>query len=181
MNTSIINSSFQYLTNNYELIVKLSIWINEELTISQYNDSKFDSSIKSGYEKTKLIIHIVEDKNLINEALVSICNPDIDPLKETKLMKLLIDNGADTCFKNSRALSHACFYGSYNKVKLLLENGADAHANNDRALRWAYDNRDKKITKLLIQYGANISSFNTLISFNLKGLKFYRKIENKLH
>ena len=66
MNTSIIHLSLKYLNNNYTLISKLSIWINEYLVIIHYDDYKLKKAFKlEDSEVIKSIICLTQDQELL--------------------------------------------------------------------------------------------------------------------
>lgn len=74
---------------------------------------------------------------------------------DEKLVKLLIENGADVNFKSSAgmtALKLASLHGSFNLVKLLIENGADVNVRdleNKTALDYAQEKNFKDIVEIL--------------------------------
>src|SRR3982750_878448 len=88
INTSIIVSSLKYL-KKYELIIKLSKWINEELIKINYIDLKLEKVLeKKDLEVIKEIIHLNENKNILNEYLANYCD-------DYEIIKLFLENGAD--------------------------------------------------------------------------------------
>lgn len=86
-------------------------------------------------------------------------------LKNTELMSLLIENGADVNFKSENCkgyfpLIFAIDNNNEDVVELLLSRGADINAKNENgctALHFAIDQRLEKIIKLLLKEGALIS------------------------
>lgn len=94
-NTFIIHLSLKHLKNNYRLVVKLSKWINEELiNICYSSDNKFiRASFQNDLEVIKLLIYLVQDKNMLTEYLLA-NEYDIDTLK------LFMENGADVHANN---------------------------------------------------------------------------------
>ena len=71
-----------------------------------------------------------------------------------KIIKELLNEGADIHAGNDYALRHASRYGHLEIVKLLLDRGADIHACDDYALRWASHNGHLETVKLLLSRGA---------------------------
>ncbi len=82
----------------------------------------------------------------------------------TKIVKYLLDNGADTNIKNfsdKAPLNHAVnIHGNKSIVQMLLEHGAKVSDDNRKDLGYLYLLAAKEsfgITKLLIKYGADIN------------------------
>src|SRR5580704_12154089 len=132
MNTSIVNLSLKYIkNNNYNLIIKLSKWIYEELILIKYNDSKLNKALEvEDIEVIKILINLVQNKNLLNKYMYKFIN-------KIHILKLFLENGANVHTSNDEALIWSTRYGYYKVVKLLLKNGANIHANNDEALKYA--------------------------------------------
>jgi hypothetical protein len=167
INTSIVHSSLKYL-KTFNIAVKLSRWIYEELIKINYSDLKLEKIFKkkdleiikeSGYglEDEVLIIHLNVDKNILNKYLVKYYN-------DYELVKLLLENGADVHSENNYVLRWASYCGHDTVVKLLLENGADVHAADDEALMWTSYHGYDKVVKLLLENGANVHAKNDFSS-----------------
>jgi hypothetical protein len=73
-----------------------------------------------------------------------------------KVIKQLIEEGADVHAGEDGALRWASTNGHTDVVKLLLEHGADVHAQNDAALRWASTNGHTDLVKILLEHGADV-------------------------
>ena len=67
----------------------------------------------------------------------------------TELVKLLLNRGADVHAKDDYAFRWACKGGHIDAVKLLLDAGANVHAEDDIALRWAREKGHTEVVKLL--------------------------------
>ena len=72
-----------------------------------------------------------------------------------KIIKELLDEGANIQTCNDFALFFASYNGYTKTVKLLLDRGANVHADYDDALRSASRNNHTKTVKLLLERGAN--------------------------
>lgn len=88
---------------------------------------------------------------------------------DIRLIKLLIDYGADIHTDNDYTLFHAVrlnsVHGGIERVQLLLSYGADIHAQNERALRTACSRGDEKMVEYLLSQGAvarNNSAFSPM-------------------
>ena len=66
----------------------------------------------------------------------------------------------DIHFQNDIVLRKAAENGHIKMVRLLVEQGADIHSVDDYALRWASDNGHYEIVNFLIEKGANIHAQN---------------------
>jgi len=73
-----------------------------------------------------------------------------------KLVKLLLDAGANVHAGDDYALRWASQNGHTEVVKLLLGKGANVHVGDDYALRWASQNGRTEVVKLLLDAGANV-------------------------
>ena len=69
-----------------------------------------------------------------------------------KVIKSLIDEGADVHAKEDWALGWASEYGHLEVVKVLLEAGAKVHAYEDSALRRASEYGHLEVVKVLEEY-----------------------------
>jgi hypothetical protein len=78
-----------------------------------------------------------------------------------KLMKLLIDYGADINVRSP--LNWAIDGKRYEAAKLLLNKGADVHHQDDKALRHAVGHNYVELTRLLLSYGADIHGWHDWI------------------
>lgn len=99
------------------------------------------------------------------QALITACK-----LRNVKMVRLLLEHGADPNAQNSQALITASMNPNTEIIKLLLEHGADPNARNSQALLTASVNEDIEVIKLLLEYGANPNAKNsqalkTAISF----------------
>jgi ankyrin repeat protein len=163
INISIVHSSLKYL-KTFNLVIKLSRWIYEELIKINYNDLKLEKILEKrdlelikesgcGLEDKVLIIHLNVDKNILNEHLIKYYD-------NYELIKLLLENGANVHVNNDNSLIYASNYGYVRIVKLLLEYGANVHVYNDCPLRLASRFGYDKVVKLLLEYGADIHANN---------------------
>jgi len=74
----------------------------------------------------------------------------------TEIAKILLERGADVHADYDRALRRASEKGHTGIAKILLEHGADVHADCDYALRWASENGHIETVKMLLEHGANV-------------------------
>ena len=72
----------------------------------------------------------------------------------TKVVKLLLNAGANVHAWNDTALRLASHYGHTEIVKILLNAGADVHARDDYALRLASEKGRTEVIKVLKEHGA---------------------------
>jgi len=101
---------------------------------------------------------------------------------QLKVIKLLLDKGADIHTDDNYALRLAAERGYLEVVKLLLRSGADVHANNDYALRYAAYNGHLDVVKLLLRNGADVHASNDLALRNahhLEVVDYLQKYINK--
>lgn len=70
-----------------------------------------------------------------------------------KIVKLLLEKGADVHAQNDEALIASCTYKHIEVVKLLLNKGSDIHADYDLALCCFSENEE--MVKFLLEKGAN--------------------------
>jgi hypothetical protein len=116
MNTSIVHSSLKYINNNYNLIVKLAKWIDEELNLINYSDLKLNKALLvKDIEIIKSIIKYVKDKNIMNKYLSKYWN-------HFEITKLMLENGADeTIFiRKSLDKAHSGIYPKNVKIIYIL-------------------------------------------------------------
>jgi ankyrin repeat protein len=73
-----------------------------------------------------------------------------------KIVKLLIDRGADPSVDNYESLSRAAAEGHWEIVRVLLENGSNNQQGKDRALILASGKDHLNILNLLLDWGANV-------------------------
>ena len=73
-----------------------------------------------------------------------------------KVIKELIDEGADVHAGDDYVLRLASENGRVEVVKMLLEAGANVHARDDEALRWACKNGHVEVVKMLLKAGADV-------------------------
>ena len=67
----------------------------------------------------------------------------------TRMVKALLDAGADIHYNEDAALRLAAWWGRTETAEALLEGGADIHAANDEALKWAKDGQHVGTMNLL--------------------------------
>lgn len=116
------------------------------------------AAVRSSFDIVKFII----------EKGVSVCASDNFAIKygakNPRMVKLLLENGADPRESDSLAICHASFtVGSWDSenngvpvMKLLVENGVNIHTRNDWAFRYCAKRNDFFLMKFLIEQGANI-------------------------
>lgn len=111
MNTSILVSSFKYLYK-FELVVSLSIWVNDELYTVKCTYNKLSTLLRSGgLEAARPIIRHCKDKSILNKLLSScLCSFDY--------VKLLVESGADNY---SSVLIAASLYGYIQVVEYIID------------------------------------------------------------
>ena len=114
---------------------------DKSLGIAAYNDH---------LEIVKILLENA-DISILNTALIVVCKYGF-----LKIIKLLIDKGADIHANNDMVLRTAVGSGYLELVQLLLDNGADIHAHNDNALQRAICDGNLKIIKLLLENGADV-------------------------
>ena len=68
----------------------------------------------------------------------------------TKIVKFLIENGADIHAQGDKALINACYRDNIKLAKYLLDHDADIHAQDDEAFKIA--NGNKELFDLLNSY-----------------------------
>lgn len=73
-----------------------------------------------------------------------------------KIMRVLLENGADVHTNDDEALRANIHTLSPKIVRVLLEYGANVHANNDEALRSSCANKRLENVKILLEHGANV-------------------------
>ena len=103
-------------------------------------------------------------KNSLNTALVNAVKVDDSFLIEiaseygdTKIVELLIDNGADVTVNNNYPIRIASKKGYTKIVKLLIDAGADVTADNNYPIRVASEYGHTDVVKLLIDAGADVT------------------------
>jgi ankyrin repeat protein len=103
-------------------------------------------------EFKRVIITKITNKNLLHEILLLSCyqNSEIT-------IFLLLDKDKDK-LDIGEALVKASYYSDIKIVKYLLDNGANIHYNNDEALCNAIEEGRTLIVKLLLEYGADLYS-----------------------
>lgn len=107
INVSIICSSLKHL-KKYKLVVKLSRWLYEELSIFNYKDSKLEKALSmKDIVVIKSVINRVEDKNIMNKCLYRY-------LEHFDIIKLMLENGANESEFIYESLNKAQ-YGIYPK------------------------------------------------------------------
>ncbi|MCK9439351.1 ankyrin repeat domain-containing protein [Patescibacteria group bacterium] len=79
-----------------------------------------------------------------------------------KVIKRLIEEGADPKVNDNHALQWAAKNGYFKIVKILLAAGVDPKENNNSALHWAAEYGHLKIVKLLLKTGAKPTAENSL-------------------
>ena len=79
-----------------------------------------------------------------------------------KVVKYLIESGADLHDDNDAPLRWAATRGYLEIVKYLVEKGADIHANKDEPLRDSAQNRHIEVVKYLVEKGADIDASHVL-------------------
>lgn len=158
MNTFMLVNSFRYVCNNFDLLVSISPWIYQELSIINYDDDKLYSSLKNDFEVAESIIHLNEDKNVLDSLLFYtyswriIFDSEVDTYRR---LKLLLEAGADVHTANDETLVGACEFGNIQEVTLLLEYGADVYEQNNRPLRSAVETGCIEVVRLLLETGAD--------------------------
>jgi len=129
----ILLTKFINILNKY-YFKKRTRWINVIFNngFNEINGSQIDTS---AFEETLLI-------NCSRNGLI-------------KIVKYLVENGANIHKCDNEALRWACKSSHLEIVRYLVENGADIHANHDQALKIAIENDHLKLVKYLVKNGAN--------------------------
>lgn len=78
----------------------------------------------------------------------------------TKIIQLLLDEGADIHANNDGALRLAVDHRNVHVIRFLLDKGADVHSNNDLALIRSTEGGHTGIVRLLVEKGADIHADN---------------------
>jgi len=146
---------------------------NEKIKVLLDNGADPDIPDKLGDadNRTPLFYACVNDAIYIAELLLKYkANPNIADssgdtclivAKSTQVLKLLLDNGAESDVQNDEgftALMMACKQRDIEKTKLLLKHGADPNITNERdctALFFAWRRGDLGIVKLLLDNNAD--------------------------
>jgi len=78
------------------------------------------------------------------------------------IVKYLLKLGSDICIKESYCLCFASKNGHLEVVKYLVENGVWVNARNDLSFRFACENGHLEVVKYLVSKGANINAKDLL-------------------
>jgi hypothetical protein len=78
---------------------------------------------------------------------------------DLKLVKKLLDEGADIHARDDGALYLASTYGHHEVVKLLLDRGANIHVMDNNTWYWASRNDHFEVMKLLLDRGATVGQW----------------------
>jgi hypothetical protein len=97
MNTSIVYSSLKYIKSNFELAVKLNLYINDQLKEIKYDKDKFIKSIYNvDIDVSKSIVKFFDgDKNFVFNGDIHSRLLFNKPITY-KMLKFYIDNGFDS-------------------------------------------------------------------------------------
>lgn len=74
----------------------------------------------------------------------------------TKLIEMLLANGANVHADNDFAIRIASNNGHTQTVSLLIDNGAHVSAKNEGALKWAAEEGHTEVVRVLLENGADI-------------------------
>ncbi len=80
-------------------------------------------------------------------------------VEEDKMLKILIENGANVNARNGQALINAINGMRLPVIKTLLNNGANVNLNNGEGIFTAIRYRPLSVLKLLVEYGADMKTF----------------------
>ena len=160
------------VNNDFEKVKKLLQYQNKYFNINSKNNyGKTALFYVNKYDMANLLLYKGANVNILdnnnNTAIINIIGFKInnDNNKEkVKIIKLLIDNGANIHIKNKEgndAYLHACCYLNYDIIKLLLNRGANINSKNLITGNTSLMNMfNKDIIKLLLNYGININIKN---------------------
>jgi ankyrin repeat protein len=148
-------------TESLELLCQHGANVN---FIDSENDKKFWSPIfyalaKSNYESAELLIHYGADLNIVDRQKST---PIFYAMHDTKLLELLVKNGANLEFSNvygRTPLFDAVFTGNPHKVELLLNQGVNVdHKDNFgwTPIFYAIEGGNERIITYLLEHCNNL-------------------------
>jgi ankyrin repeat protein len=129
--------------NNHELIDELM-----DDMINYFNVEEIDKM--PDLVTSKFALKMINDAD-INEIFINAVR-----IGYIKTIKTLVDQHANICFNNSKAIISASSNGHLDVVKFLFDNGADIHVDEDYAIELASKNGHLDVVKFLFDNGADI-------------------------
>jgi uncharacterized protein YaaW (UPF0174 family) len=147
INTSIVHSSLKYINNNFELIVKLSNWIYNELRNINCNQLKLNNLLdKSKIEQVELLIKTNDVKDLLNNYILTTSSKI-----KYEVVELLIKYNVNIHIEEEKLLFIACRFGDCDIVTTLINNGADIETYGQLAMLEAWLHGHKLVVCLINQ------------------------------
>ena len=137
----------EYAKNNYK-------W----LPIRNINDTLLRAA---GYNNILIIKWCLKNGAKNDKAL-----PWVAKYGHLKIVRLLLELGADVHILGDSALHDAVTNSHIEVVKLLLDKGANVHSANDFALRSAILLENLEIIKILLDAGANVHTYDNGVLYH---------------
>lgn len=162
MNTSMIYYSLQYLEYNFSIVASLSKWIYQELTIFNYDDSKFQYQLLKNTDNAKIVkelIPLVQNNSELKYCLLNLCLMTYNKNIKKKIIILLSSESININYPidDDLYLVHIIKKNlNYKLVKLFLKNGAII---SYISIKYVIIEGHYDVLQLMINYGADILSF----------------------
>lgn len=157
MNISILIHSFKYL-DSYYFVSQLATWLS---TIKYTDDKLINSFDKNDLDVSESIIHLNEDKQVLNDLLLTQLVKCINYHEFIKTIdiyrrtELLLRFGASAQIDDNILLRTACMLGSADVVQLLLRFGAEPTDRCYNAFEKAYRNDHLDIVETMLNHIIN--------------------------
>src|SRR5688572_6112601 len=133
VNVSILNRSFKYICNNFELVIWLSQWMYQELRVINYTDRKLQRLLKEDeLEAAETVVDLIKHKPILNTSIHYALDYGIDIDAHLRLLDKGYVSRKDYC---DRILLCGARYDRINLVQQTLEQYPNEEYDFKLALR----------------------------------------------